>query len=201
MPELVVREDLSEVPLQELLRRLEGTDREHSTPIFMELVKRFEPVIRKGWHKTHGVEYSDFANEVFQRAFGALPTLRVPLTFPLFFKHIVRSVAGDLMREAMKAPESLDDVDDVLTAIDTSITVPLVVRSYLEYLGVRERAVLELEFLAGYTTEEIATRIGLSAGGVRVMKSRALKRLREVMDRDRRTLERLSGESKKVGAL
>ncbi|HEX6096064.1 MAG TPA: sigma-70 family RNA polymerase sigma factor [Thermoanaerobaculia bacterium] len=201
MPELEVREDLSSLPLQDLLRRLEDTDRARSTPIFMELVRRFEPVIRKGWRQTRGVEYSEFANEVFQRAFGALPTLRVPLTFPLFFKHVVRSVAGDLMREARKAPESLDDVGDVLAAIDAEITVPLVVSSYLEYLNARERTVLELEFLGGYTTDEIASRIRMSAGGVRTLKSRALRKLRDVIDRDRRTLERLSGPSKKVDAL
>jgi RNA polymerase sigma factor (sigma-70 family) len=201
MPELEVREDLSSLPLQDLLRRLEETDRARSTAIFMELVRRFEPVIRKGWRKTRGVEYSEFANEVFQRAFGALPTLRVPLTFPLFFKHIVRSVAGDLMREAMRAPESLDDAGDVLAAIDAEITVPLVVSSYLEYLKPRERTVLELEFLGGYTTDEIASRIGMSAGGVRNLKSRALSKLRDVIDRDRRTLERLSGLSQKVDAL
>lgn len=201
MPEHKVREELSALPLQDLLRRLEGADRAQSTPIFMELVTRFEPVIRKGWRKTRGVEYPEFANEVFQRAFGALPTLRVPLTFPLFFKQIVRSVAGDLMRDAMRTPESLDDVGDVLAAVDAEITIPLVVSSYLEYLSPRERTVLELEFLAGHTTDEIASRIGMSAGGVRTLKSRALKKLRDVMDRDRRRLERLSGPSKKVDAL
>jgi RNA polymerase sigma factor (sigma-70 family) len=182
---------LAALTVEGLLTRLRTADEETSIRIFTELVTRFEGVVRKGWSKTRAIEYPEFVNEVFKRALGALPTLREPLAFPLFFKNVVRSVAGDLMRETMKSPEQLDAVTEAVEAVENEITVPLIVRSYLEYLTEQERDVLELEYIAGFTTQEVATKLGLAPGYVRVLRSRALRRLRKVVDRDRRMLERL----------
>jgi len=183
--------DFSRRTLDELLGLLSGATEDETVAIFTELVERFEPVVKKCWRKTRNVEYQDFVNEVFERALGALPTLRQPKAFPLFFRRIVESVTGNLMRQAMKEPSALEEVDEVVSAVEAEITVPLIVRSYLEYLGEREQIVLELEYIYGYTTEEVARRMGVKPGSVRKMKSRALETLRAVVDRDRRMLERL----------
>lgn len=183
--------DLGRLTLEELLELLKAATQEESVPVFTELVKRFEPVVRKGWRRTRNVDYQEFANEVFERALGALPSLRQTKAFPLFFRRVVQSVTGDLMRRAMKEPSSLEDVDEVVSAVEAEITLPLVVRSYLEYLDERDQTVLELEYIYGFTTEEIASRTGLRPAYVRTLKSRALRTLRAVVDRERQMLERL----------
>jgi RNA polymerase sigma-70 factor (ECF subfamily) len=49
----------------------------------------------------------------------------------------------------------------------------------LQRLSLRERQVLTLAFEEGYSSEEIANRMNLSAVAVRVMKSRSIRKLRE----------------------
>ena len=45
----------------------------------------------------------------------------------------------------------------------------------------REREIMQLEVLDGYTSNEIAARIKISPGAVRMTRSRAVGRLREIM--------------------
>jgi RNA polymerase sigma-70 factor (ECF subfamily) len=51
----------------------------------------------------------------------------------------------------------------------------------LEALAARERSVVALSFFADKDGDEVATDLGLSAGNVRVIRHRALARLRECM--------------------
>lgn len=51
----------------------------------------------------------------------------------------------------------------------------------LQALGERERSVVTLTFLAEKPAEEVAQALGLAAGNVRVIRHRALARLRECM--------------------
>jgi RNA polymerase sigma factor (sigma-70 family) len=177
--------------VRELLARLADADDAETIAIFAELVQRYEPVVRVGWRQTRGVEYQEFSNEVFKRALGALPTLREHFAFPAYFQRIVRSVSGDLMRRARKDGDIPKDADEVASAVENEILVPLVVRSYLEHLGSRERDVLELEYIYGYSADEMAVHFQVTPGTVRNMKHRALKKLQAVVERDRRMLERL----------
>jgi len=59
-----------------------------------------------------------------------------------------------------------------------ALDVALVERC-LQTLGQRDRAVLILTFYAEKTSSEIADELGLTSGGVRVARHRALDRLRE----------------------
>jgi RNA polymerase sigma-70 factor, ECF subfamily len=71
--------------------------------------------------------------------------------------------------EAIEAPEPLALGADKLAAC-------------LQDLAERERTVVVLTFFAGKSGDEVAKELGLSAGNVRVIRHRALTRLRECMD-------------------
>src|SRR4028118_1259781 len=89
---------LRELPIADLIRYVQSGSQEQTSDAFVEIARRFEPLLRKTW-KNHGRgEYADFAHDVFTRTFGALPRLNNPVTFPAFFRSIVRSVAADRWR-------------------------------------------------------------------------------------------------------
>ncbi len=71
--------------------------------------------------------------------------------------------------QALEAPEPLALNADKLTAC-------------LQALAERERTVVVLTFFADKSGEEVAKELGVSAGNVRVIRYRALARLRECMD-------------------
>jgi RNA polymerase sigma-70 factor (ECF subfamily) len=75
---------------------------------------------------------------------------------------------GDL-EEAYEAPEPLALDRDRLAGC-------------LEALAERERSVVLLTFFADKAGDEVAAELGLSAGNVRVIRHRALGRLRECME-------------------
>jgi RNA polymerase sigma-70 factor (ECF subfamily) len=77
------------------------------------------------------------------------------------------AVYGD-MEEAYEAPEPLALDRDRLAGC-------------LEALAERERSVVLLTFFADKAGDEVAAELGLSAGNVRVIRHRALGRLRECM--------------------
>jgi RNA polymerase sigma-70 factor (ECF subfamily) len=52
----------------------------------------------------------------------------------------------------------------------------------LERLAERERSVMLLSFFADKAADEVGAELGLSAGNVRVIRHRALGRLRECME-------------------
>jgi RNA polymerase sigma-70 factor (ECF subfamily) len=77
---------------------------------------------------------------------------------------------GD-MAEAVEAPEPLALDADKLAAC-------------LQALAERERTVVVLTFFADKSGDEVAKELGLSAGNVRVVRHRAVARLRQCMEGD-----------------
>lgn len=130
---------------------------------------------------------------MFTRTFAALPRLNAPAAFPAFFRSIVHSVAADQWRKNAPAEVEIDreTLEERASAIDQVLLTGLIVRSYLEHLGDRERQVLEWDLIDGHSTDEIAQRLGITAGAVRTTKSRALERLRGIIGREARMIERL----------
>jgi RNA polymerase sigma factor (sigma-70 family) len=114
-------------------------------------------------------------------------------TFPAFFRSIVLSVAADQWRHALPQEVDVDreTLEQMASAIDEVIVTEIVVRSYLEHLGDRYRKVLEWEVIDGLSTDEIAQRLRLTAGTVRMMKTRALEQIRKIIGREARMIERL----------
>jgi RNA polymerase sigma-70 factor (ECF subfamily) len=186
-------EILRELPVAELVAYVNGGDEEATSDAFLEIARRFEPLLRKAWNRNGRGEYADFAHEVFARTFAALPRLKTPAAFPAFFRSVVVSVAADQWRKPRLKEVDVDreTLEQTASAIDEVLVTALVVRSYLEHLGDRERNVLEWEVVDGLSTDEIAMRLGITAGAVRTTKSRALEKIREVIAREARMIERL----------
>ena len=75
---------------------------------------------------------------------------------------------------------------------DPASCVPsrFIVRSYAELLPESMRQVIELDILEGADAKEIAQRLGMTPGGVRSIKTRALRRLRDILEKEAETLEK-----------
>ncbi|HVE70286.1 MAG TPA: sigma-70 family RNA polymerase sigma factor [Thermoanaerobaculia bacterium] len=180
---------LEQLPIAEVLQWLQKSDAAGVETIFSEILRRFEPALRNGWRVSGRGEYADFANEVFVRLFSSLHTLREPRAFPGFLHSIVRSVASDAHRRAKRDPDQFEPLTDTVADM-RDVMLPIIVRSYLEYLPERDRRVLELEFIEGHSVEEIAADLQMTAGAVRMLKTRAFRKLRSVAERERALLER-----------
>jgi len=148
-----------------------------------EILRRFHPLLRKYWRWQRVCEYEEFLQEVMVRLFGALPNLRDPNAFPGLLRRIVLATAADLLRRNSLEHVDIADVNPEHFAVDfdESTSTPLLVRSYLELLPPREREVLYLSYFDDLDPTEVSKRLGVSAGAIRMTKSRALARLRTLL--------------------
>jgi RNA polymerase sigma-70 factor (ECF subfamily) len=189
---MIAEDDLRNVSLPGLVSGLQSASTpEESSPYFAEIVRRFEPLLRKAWRRAPMVEYADFAQEVFTRLFRSLPRLRTPAAFPGFFRAIMLSVVSDLWRHRSQEEPLSDSLAEIVAIVDESTGGELVMRSYAELLGEPERTILLLDLIEGQTSDEIAAQLGWTAGGVRTAKSRALKQLRKQIEAEADALEKI----------
>lgn len=149
-----------------------------------EILRRFEPLLRKYFRRVGQPAdgYADFVQEVMLRMLTALPKLRNPEAFAGLMRHIVIGTAADSLRK--RVPEHAESsllIQELATTFDSSIATALVVRSCLEMLSPRERQVIELLVVEELEVAEIARRLALEESRVRMIKSRAIKRLRSVL--------------------
>jgi len=81
---------------------------------------------------------------------------------------------------------------NLVVNLDGAILTGIFVRTYLETLSNKEQRVLMLEFFEGYSTDGIGEQMRISPSSVRVVKSRALNKLRKLMLKDAEYLEQSS---------
>ena len=175
-----------EVPLGELLQTLQASSDAASTIAAVEIMRRFQPLLRKFWRKIGFGDYEDFQQDVWLRLFAALPGLRDPAAFPAFIRRIVLTTAASYIRDKARSVPILQDIDlDTLVEVfDRDISTDIVLRSWLDRLAGREYQVILLTIAEDLNSREIAERLGLSAGAVRVTKSRAINTLRDLLVRN-----------------
>jgi len=190
-----IEHDVQAMPVEQLVCELRGASPENSSIFFEEIVRRFEPLIRKAWRRSaHLSEYDDFAQDAFVRLFRGLPGLQNPKAFPGYFRSIVISVLLDnLRRGPWPFTDDIKATEQVTESVDKQILTGIFVRSYLEHLPPREKEVISLEYLGDYPTADIAIKLGLKPGAVRTVKARALKRLREMLIQNANILEENCG--------
>lgn len=181
---------LADAGLDELLRGLEESSQADAGPYCLELIRRFEPLLRKAWrHVPPIMEYGDFVNEVFVRLFGRLPQIKDRRAFPGYFRRVVQSTLVDILRRREPPSEPLEQqARTIASRIDEEILAGVFLQSYLNQLSKREREVLQLEWIDGLSPDEVARRLGLTSGGASAAKSRALSKLRSVILREAKTL-------------
>lgn len=128
--------------------------------------------------------------EVFLRLFEGLPSLHELRAFPGYFRRVALNVAAGLARRAAagrRAPAR------ELSSLADDVFLRVAIRSSLEHLPPREREVIEGLYFDELPVTELARRLEVEPGAVRMTKSRALRRLREVLRSGAEALERNSG--------
>lgn len=135
----------------------------------------------------------DVAQEVLRRTLEALRAGRVENqeALPAFLFQTARNVCMQWGRSEGRKGRAFDRLESQSTEADPADD-PLAglisaerrekVRAAFEQLGSGEREVLSLSYVEGLDAAEIATRLHLTAGAVRVRRHRALHRLAEILD-------------------
>lgn len=165
----------------ELARQLRDGDPATASPYCEEMLRRFEPLFRKAWRPLAGkMEYQDFVHDSLLRLLISLPHLKDLDAFPGYLRRIVLSVAADALRREASSI-AYNEYRAMIRAVDETIQSDLIVRSYLDRIPPRERDILRLDLLEGMDVKEIGKVLGLSQAAVRSMKSRGIKRLRQLL--------------------
>ena len=112
--------------------------------------------------------------------------LRDPERLAPFVHGIARNVANNHIRVRAAAPslEPLSEANEPIAAPDQeSAARRTLVAAALRHLGPEDRRVLVLTLVHGLNPRDIAARLGLGAEVVRTRKTRALKRVIEIIGR------------------
>jgi RNA polymerase sigma-70 factor (ECF subfamily) len=112
--------------------------------------------------------------------------LREPERIASFVLGMCRMVVLEIRRGTWRRETLLETYGDTTEAVEAPEPLALdadKLAACLQALAERERTVVVLTFFADKAGDEVAKELGLSAGNVRVIRHRALGRLRECMDR------------------
>ncbi len=120
-------------------------------------------------------EAEDLVQEVFLKAWEALPSLRDPERFPGWLATIARNAARDHRRRRMDAVPLPAD----LSSEDAGTVEAEEVLAAIRELPEAYREPLVLRLVEGLSGPEIAARTGMTPGSVRVNLCRGMGKLRE----------------------
>jgi RNA polymerase sigma-70 factor (ECF subfamily) len=126
------------------------------------------------------VEAEDVVQDGLIKAWRKLGSLRDPAAFGSWLTRIVANTAIARARRR-RLFEPVDRV--VVAAEDDAIDFRIDVGRLLTRLAPKQRAVLHLTTIDGYTDSEIAAALGISSSSVRVHRMRARRRLAELTKR------------------
>jgi len=113
--------------------------------------------------------------------------LREPERIGSFVLGMSRMVVLEIRRGTWRRETLLDTFGDMAEAVDAPEPLALdadKLAACLQALAERERTVVVLTFFADKAADEVAGELGLTAGNVRVIRHRAIARLRECMGGD-----------------
>ncbi len=133
-----------------------------------------------------GTLAEDVSQDVFVRAFKALPAFRGEASVRTWILRITRNRCIDELRARKREPRDEPDEPDAQPAPEPSIA-DLVerrqdVRAGLEALGETERALVVLRFGHGLGYPELADAFDLAQGAVRMRLSRAVAKMRAAIE-------------------
>jgi RNA polymerase sigma-70 factor (ECF subfamily) len=187
-------DDLDRHQLQPLLERVIAGDR----TALNELFGRLRPYLHSLVRKTLGPDWKDASdivqsslrriNENFDNLLGDDPTVPHLLAW---IKKIVRNRAIDEARRRASGPATGNDSALVNVAGPTDPEQAAArdqravgVMAALHRLPQRQRQVVELHYFDRLKDAEISARLGGSVAAIRVLRCRALKELRRLMEND-----------------
>ena len=123
------------------------------------------------------LEAEDVVQEALIKAWQKLGSLREAGAFAAWLTRIVANTAVAKARRR-RFFEPIDGV--AVAAVEAPLNVQIDVGRLLLRLAPRQRAVLHLTAVEGYTDREISEALGISSSSVRVHRLRARKRLAEL---------------------
>ena len=139
----------------------------------------------------------DIAQEVWIQIFRALPSYRGESQFGTWAHRIAVNRTLNALRRARRIEKSETEIDDDIAGTDETAERSLLaatIEEAMKQLAPGARTVFVLHDVEGYTHEEIATELGITAGGSKsqLFKARAKLRrlLAHVVDRPTPALDR-----------
>ena len=127
----------------------------------------------------------DAVSEAVTLAFSKFESLRERDKFKYWFLRILQNVCKTALKKRSGAPLPLYNSDD--TAIDVPDTglaemdVSAALRQLLDRLKPDDKSIVLMSVLSGYSSEEIAQALGMTAVNVRVRLFRALGSMRDAL--------------------
>jgi RNA polymerase sigma-70 factor (ECF subfamily) len=191
-----VSDELDRHQLRPLLERVVAGDREALNELFTRLRPYLHALVRKTlgpeWKDTSDVVQSGLRriNENFDDLLADDPSVPHLLAW---IKKIVRNRAIDEARRRAGAPASNDSaLGQVPMPVDPGQAADrdrraLSVMAALRQLPERQRQVVELHYFDRLRDAQISERLGGSVAAIRVLRCRALKELRRLMEADHDT--------------
>ncbi len=176
-----------------LRRRDTSATVDRETTVSAAYRANLEPIYRFIYHKVGNRETAeDLTGEVFAKAVHGLHDGRAPQAVQAWLYATARTTIVDYWRARGGETVDIAEVEDMLFVAETETVLwaPCPARTerrvdrLLAALPERERRVLELRFLRGYTLIETARELGMSEGNVKVVQHRALKRAATVEGHD-----------------
>jgi RNA polymerase sigma-70 factor (ECF subfamily) len=126
------------------------------------------------------LEAEDVVQDALIKAWKKLGSLREPRAFSAWLTRIVANAAVARARRR-RFFEPIDGI--AVAAVEAPVDLRIDVGRLLRRLAPRQRAVLHLTAVEGYTDREIAEALGISSSSVRVHRLRARRRLAKLAGR------------------
>jgi RNA polymerase sigma-70 factor (ECF subfamily) len=184
-----VPEDVEPLEDAALARRIAAAGATIDSAAETELYRRLAPRVRlyglrhlRDPHAAH-----DLMQQVLLMTLERLRAgkLREPERIASFVLGMCRMVVLEIRRGTWRRTTLLETYGNTAEAVEVPEPVALdadKLAGCLQALAERERTVVVLTFFADRSGDEVGKELGLSAGNVRVIRHRALARLRECMD-------------------
>ena len=171
-------EDLSEDDIQALVDDARRGNRRS----FEALYRRYRPPIFRLARFSLGPDCEDAVAEVFVRAWKGLPRYkRSKVPFVSWLYGIARHVVTDELRRRGRVDHRAELPE---TGIEHSLDDSLDLAAALEQLPRSQREIIEMKYLLGLTNPEVARALRTSIGAVNAKQWRALKSLKDILERD-----------------
>jgi RNA polymerase sigma-70 factor (ECF subfamily) len=159
-------------------------------PNLEDVFSRFvDPVYRFVYsHVGNREDAEDLTSEVFLKAARQLDSARSEATIAKWLFTVARTVMADHWRRHYRSGATVPLEDERLGGADsvqggnTSEANSRLAMDVLAMLPERYRAVLELRFLRGYSIQETAAELGISADNAKVLQHRALAKAAQAME-------------------
>lgn len=129
-------------------------------------------------------EAEDVAQDAYLRVYRGLPGFRGDSSFETWMHRITANAAVTHLRRRGRFGDLLEDPDVIVQVPDTATSDPVdrdEIQRALGGLPLAQRTVLVMKDAYGFSVQEIADELGLSAGAVKVRLHRARKALKEIV--------------------